>query len=204
MAILNFNKIANFHVESVAAPTRPITGFTITQTVAGTSTVKEVRTIQCIAEAAGNLNFVGFSMDSALNERNFYFYFKVDGVDRDPSFSDREGQGIVIASGVTAETIAATLNSHLNTVLPTYFTSTVIGDTLTVTNYRTGECQAAVDGPDTTYDWNTMGLTHCYAVTGWCWSYDSGMGGNVGARLKKKKYYRFIINLEDFDNGLSY
>ena len=204
MALLHFNKVSNFHVETITAPTVPVTGFTITRTIEGTSTIKEVRTIQCIAEVAGNLNFMGFSMDSALNEKNFYFYFKVDGIDRDPGFGDREGHGITIASGANADTIATALNNYINTTLPTYFTSTVIGDTLTVTNYRTGECQAAVDGPDTNYDWDTTGLTDLYAVTGWCWSYESGLGGNVGARLKKKKYYRFLVYLSGDSEAYSY
>jgi len=202
MAIVSFHKMANFHLETVSTPTKPLTGFTITQTVAGSSTVKETRTIQCITESAGNLNFMGFNMSSALNKRNFYFYFKVDNIDRDPSFMDREGKGIYIASDTTAENIAIALSNYINSSLSSFFTATVIGDTVTVVNYQTGECLAASDGSDTTYDLNTMGLTTLKSVTGWTW-YTVG-GGNVGSELKRKKYHRFIIDIAGWDIGWGY
>lgn len=204
MAILHFNKVANLHVESIGAPTKPLTTFTVTETVPGTSTSKSVFTVTTITEAAGNLNYKGFSFNSALNERNFYIYFKVDGVDRDPSFGDREGRGITIASGTTDANIAIAINSFiaLDPVLSKHFTSTVLGTTVTITNKYNGEAVAASDGSDTTFDWNSVSLTHCYAITGWVW--ESLGGGNVGSRLKRKKYLRFIVNLEDFDNSLSY
>lgn len=204
MAILHFNKGANFHVESLAAPTRPLTTFTITETQAGTSTSKTEFTITTITEAAGNLNYKGFSFNSALNERNFYIYFKVDGIDRDPAFSEREGRGITIASGTTDLNIAIAINSFiaLDPVLSVHFTSTVLGAIVTVTNKNNGEAVAACDGGDTPYDWNTAGLTTLKLVSGWKW--ESTGGGNVGCRLKRKKYYQFLVNIASDDNSFSY
>lgn len=116
-------------------------GFRIDGTVTG---VKEVSTIQTVADVAGSLNDTYFIINSALNATSYYVWLNVNNAGTDPAIADKTGVEIAVATGASADTIATAIKVALDALAD--FVATVVTDTVTVTNASDG---ATTDLDDT-------------------------------------------------------
>jgi len=144
----------------------PKIGFTITPTQQGDASQPEITTIQTIAEAAGNFDFDGFTINSANNIKQYYLYAVVDNVIKDPRFVDRIGVPFYISATDVANVVAIAVQTAID-ALPE-FDATVLTDTVTVTNVDNGVCDDAEDGYG--YDLSVVSDLDIFKIIGYVWN----------------------------------
>jgi hypothetical protein len=124
----------------VTALTSGTSTITITQGVT-TNTykfrgVKEISTVTTVADVAGSLNNKYFFINSASDQRRYYVWFNVAAAGTDPAVSGRIPIAVALSSGATANAVASAINTALNATVD--FTSSVLGNVVTVTNVNNG------------------------------------------------------------------
>lgn len=216
--ILNCNKVQGLHVTAIGAAAAQTLGFTMVEDTVGDATTPAVMTVQTIAEAAGNLNYKGFTLNTGNNRRAFYVHFKVAGVEHDPMFGEHGRTAIVvdIAASATASVIATALAlkitigySEGRDKLSDHFSAEAVDDVVTITNVDRGVTLIVTDGGTTSYDIDdaqdgtNAAVLNLKAVTGWVW-FSPYQGGNVGQGVRRQKWMKVILNLDDPTISWSY
>lgn len=154
---------------SIQTRRRPITSKQLVSRVLGlkidgTSTgVKEVTTVECVADVAASLNDTYFVLHSALDAGLYHVWFNVDEGGIDPEPEDSTGIEVAIAEDDTADTVAAALAAALDAHAD--FVATALTDTVTITNAADGATTNAAD-EDTgfTIDVATAGVTSSISI----------------------------------------
>jgi len=113
--------------------------------VDGTSTgVKEVSTIQTVADVSSSLNSKYFVINTALDALSYYVWINVATAGVDPAVAGKTGVPIAVSANASADTIAAAIQVALD-ALPG-FVATVVTDTVTVTNASDGAATDLANG----------------------------------------------------------
>lgn len=97
----------------------------------------EITNITTVADVAGSLAGKYFTLNSALNNNQYYFWYIVSGVGVDPAPIGLTGIPINITTGSSAATVAAITNNVINSLILD-FTSTVLSNVITVTTVGEG------------------------------------------------------------------
>jgi len=96
--------------------------------------VKEVSSVQTIADVAGALGGKSFVIYSALNAVKYGIWIDVDNGSTAPTITGATLVEVDIATGDTAVTVATNIKTSLDAVTGTPFVTTRLTDTLTITN----------------------------------------------------------------------
>lgn len=105
----------------------------------------EVTNITTVADVSGNLAGKYFTLNSALNADQYYFWYIVSGIGTDPMVSGLTGIPINITTNDSADTVATITNNVINSLILD-FTSTVSTNVITVTTVGEGVTTAGNAG----------------------------------------------------------
>lgn len=120
--------------------------------------VAEETDITCVADSGGSLNNTYFLYSTPLVD--YYFWFNVSGAGTDPNIGGRAGVMIAIASGETADNVAAALQAAMDG--ESDITATVLSDVVTAINDDDGSVDDAIEGGQATgftFNTTTQGVT---------------------------------------------
>lgn len=135
-------------INSGGHPSITITNGTQTETFYFVLGKPEITTITTVADVAGNLASKYFTLNSALDANQYYFWYIVSGTGTDPMVSGKIGIPININTGDSANTVAQKTNNVINALISD-FTATVSTNTITVTTIGEGvttDCTAGTSG----------------------------------------------------------
>lgn len=121
-----------------------ITNGTSTQEYIFQSPQEEITTATAVADIANSLAGTYFLINSALNETEYYIWYKVSGIGADPSLSGKIGIRVDIVTSDTATAVALATRVKLNQ----YDDFIVTGATnqIIITNIKDGVTDSAVAG----------------------------------------------------------
>jgi hypothetical protein len=121
--------------------------------------VKEETNITCIADSSNSLNGTYFTLNSANNERKYYFWYKTSGASvSDPAVANRTGVRIDIPTNATASVVAEKTRDAINSISRDFLSEDNTLPTIKVTNNIEGPADNALPG--------TSGFTIAVLVQG--------------------------------------
>jgi hypothetical protein len=131
-----------FLVLAVTSPTTIVVSDSSEFSATGT---EEIQTVTTVADSSGSLNDTYFIIYSALNAKEYYVWYNINGAGVDPSVRGATGIEVSAATNASANTIASDTAAALAAVAGNPFTASATTDVVTVTNNRAGVTTAAYD-----------------------------------------------------------
>ena len=118
-------------------PSITITNGTATETFFFIVGEPEITNITTVADSSGNLAGKYFTLNSATDLNQYYFWYMVSGSGTDPAIANKTGVVININTNDSANTVAAKTNNVINSLILD-FTSSVSTNVITVTTVGEG------------------------------------------------------------------
>lgn len=124
-------------IEGGGHPSITITNGVSTETFFFVLGEQEITNITTVADVAGSLAGKYFTLNSAQDQNQYYFWYVVSGSGTDPMVAGKTGIQININTGDSANTVAAKTLNVINSLILD-FTATISTNTITVTTVDEG------------------------------------------------------------------